>query len=281
MTGRVASPRLPLPVSHPEPDHLHSVTLGLRPIQGPPPMPRLFEQLDSQPTDIGDITLRRRRIPGLTDKDIYEVKLGDEFLMSSLFVTAEEALADLGLSALDGDALNVVVGGLGLGHTAAAALKDDRVGRLWVVEFLAPVIGWHRQGLVPLGPVLTDDPRCDYVLGSFFDLALGEPTGLVPDQPGLELDAILLDIDHSPTAVLTGSNAGFYSTEGLSAMARQLKADGVFAMWSNDPPSDEFMVLLRRVFAQVEAHVVSFYNPFQNNEASSTVYCAKGVLGNR
>ena len=57
----------------------------------------LFEQIDSQPSVIGEITLRRRRIPAIGDRDIYEVKLGEEFLMSSMFVDAEVALSDIGL----------------------------------------------------------------------------------------------------------------------------------------------------------------------------------------
>lgn len=80
-------------------------------------MKRLFEELDNCDTPIGELSLRRRRIPALGDAPIYEVKLGEEFLMSSLFVAAEEALAEQGLAACHGQALDVVVGGLGLGHT--------------------------------------------------------------------------------------------------------------------------------------------------------------------
>lgn len=243
-------------------------------------MSRMFEQIDSQPSDLGEITLRRRRIPALGDRDIYEVKLGDEFLMSSMFVDAEVALADLGLAAVpdtDGRPLDVVVGGLGLGHTAEAALRHERVGALWVVEALDTVIRWHQEEKVPLGQALNQDERCHYVLGSFFDLAMaedGEP-GLDPDQPGRQFDAILLDIDHSPTALLNADNARFYTEQGLRAMARQLRSPGVFALWSNDPPDDDFMALLNRVFTEVTSDVVSFYNPFQNRMSSNTVYVAK------
>jgi len=108
-------------------------------------MGRLFEQIDSQPSVIGEITLRRRKIPALGDRDIFEVKLGEEFLMSSMFVDAEIALSDIGLEATEGDNLSVVVGGLGLGYTAVAALKHLRVAELLVVEYLEPVIGWHQR----------------------------------------------------------------------------------------------------------------------------------------
>src|SRR5690606_3580366 len=107
------------------------------------PVGAMFEQLDHQSTPIGEISLRRRRDPSL-DADVHEAKLDDEFLMSSLFTVAEIALADLGLAAVDGEALDVAVGGLGLGYTAQAALADPRVRSLHVIEALAPVIGWHR-----------------------------------------------------------------------------------------------------------------------------------------
>lgn len=237
----------------------------------------LFEQIDSQPSEIGEITLRRRRIPAIGDRDIFEVKLGDEFLMSSMFVDAEVALSDLGLNACEGDNLSVVVGGLGLGYTAVAALKHERVGELLIVEYLEPVIGWHQRELVPLGGEINADARSRYVHGSFFDLAVAEPEtgGFDPDQPGRQFDAILLDIDHSPRALLHDSNASFYTTDNIRRMARQLKSRGIFAMWSNEGEDPGFMAVLREVFIDVECHVVTFFNPFQNRESFNTVYVAR------
>lgn len=234
----------------------------------------MFEEIDSQPTPIGEISLRRRRIPGLTDDDIYEVKLGEEFLMSSLFVKAEEALSDLGLAALDERPADVVVGGLGLGYTAVAALKHEKVRDLLVVELLKPVIKWHKNEDVPLGAILNADSRNRYVQGSFFDLAKGEPTGFDPEYPGRVFDAILLDIDHSPSALLNTANDSFYQPDSLAAMAEQLREQGVFALWSNEPPAADFIAKLKTVFASVETHIIRFYNPFQNNEATATVYVA-------
>ncbi len=132
-------------------------------------MSRAFEEIDHQTTPLGDISLRRRLEPVL-QVDIWEVKLGDEFLMSSLFTASEEAVATLGLAACVGNDLDVVVGGLGLGYTAVTALADDRVTRLQVIEALPEVIGWHRDGLVPLGTQLTDDVRCTLRHDDFFTL---------------------------------------------------------------------------------------------------------------
>jgi spermidine synthase len=110
-----------------------------------------FEEIDYRQTPMGELVLRRRREPRLGNREVYEIKLGDEFLMSSLFTDGEVALADLGLAAAAGHDLDVVVGGLGLGYTADAVLRHDSVRSLIVVEFLEGVIDWHHQGLLPLG----------------------------------------------------------------------------------------------------------------------------------
>ena len=235
-------------------------------------MSLLFEEIDSQVSSIGQISLRRRRMPAFGDRDIYEVKLGDEFLMSSMFVEAEEALSTLGLAAVKGDGLSVVVGGLGLGYTAVTALKDERISELFVVDALDTVIGWHKDELVPLGKILNADARNQYVLGSFFDLATDSNKSFDPDNDGKKFDAILLDIDHSPTEFLAVANASFYTTENLTLMASKLKPQGVFAMWSQNLPEADFETLLKTVFEGVESHVVSFFNPFQNKVSTNSVY---------
>jgi spermidine synthase len=232
-----------------------------------------FEEIDWRQTPIGDISLRRRRHPA-TGEDVYEVKLGDEFLMSSLFTAGEIALAELGLATLPDDArLDVAVGGLGLGYTARAALDDPRTGTLTVIDALAEVIDWHRRGLVPLGTGLTSDARCRLVHGDFFALA-ADPGGLDPTMPGRRFHAVLLDIDHSPSHVLNPRNAAFYRPAGLRALAAHLHPDGVFALWSNDPPEEQFTSVLADVFAAPRAHVVTFDNPLQGGTATNTVYVA-------
>jgi spermidine synthase len=231
-----------------------------------------FEELDFRPTPMGVLSLRRRRqlSSGL---DIYEIKLGDEFLMSSQFTVAEIALARLGLDALrrpDGD---VVVGGLGLGYTAQAVLEYPGVRSLIVVDALAEVIEWHQQGLLPLGKQLTDDPRCRFISGDFFAMS-HSADGFDPDVPGRRFDAVLVDIDHSPRNLLHPRHAALYAPEGLARLAEHLRPGGVFALWSNDPPDDAFSSVLTSAFATSAAHVVTFDNLAGDGEASNTVYVA-------
>jgi spermidine synthase len=227
-----------------------------------------FEELDFRPTPMGALSLRRRRQLS-SGIDVYEIKLGDEFLMSSLFTVAEIALAQLGLAALQRADLDVVVGGLGLGYTAQAVLEDKRVRSLIVVDALAEVIEWHQRGLLPLGEVLTADPRCRFVNGDFFAMSA---SGLDPQAPGRRFDAVLVDIDHSPRNLLHPNHAALYQPDGLRKLGQHLHPGGVFALWSNDPPDQAFKSVLASVFATSDAHVVTFDNPLQDRAASNTVY---------
>lgn len=232
-----------------------------------------FEELAWRETPIGAISLRRRRDPAL-DVDVYEVKLDDEFLMSSLFPVAEIELARLGLAELPGADLDVVVGGLGLGYTARTVLEDPRVRSMVVVEAIEDVIGWHRCGLLPFAAGLTADPRTRLVRADFF-ASVDSTVGLDPDAPGRRFHAILLDVDHSPRQVLHPSHAAFYTPEGLRRLAGHLHSGGVFALWSNDPPDERFNRDLAEVFPISQAHVVRFPNPLQGGESSNTVYVAR------
>jgi len=232
-----------------------------------------FEELDYQQTALGELILRRRLSPALGGREIFEVKLNDDYLMSSLFHESEVALTDLGLGELTGQGWDIVVGGLGLGYTAAAALKYDQVARMVVVEALAPVIEWHQRELVPNGALLSEDARCRYNHGDFFALARGD--GFDPDDARHLFDAILLDIDHTPDALLNPGHADLYSEEGMMRLRGFLKSGGVFGLWSNDAPEKEFLAILSRVFDQVDGHVVEFENPIQGKTAANGVYIAK------
>ncbi|WP_306260330.1 spermidine synthase [Pararhizobium sp. IMCC21322] len=234
-----------------------------------------FEELAFQPTPIGELSLRRRRDPVL-QADVIEIKLGEEFLMSDRFTASEIALADLGLALLNGDHLDVVVGGLGLGYTAQAVLKDQRVNSLIVVDALQAIIDWHQDGLLPLGPELTADARNRFELGDFFAMAASKE-GFDPAAPARKFDAVLVDIDHSPEFLLDPQNASFYEPQGLQKLSTHLKPGGVFGLWSNDLPDDGFTARLAGIFDSASAETVSFFNPLQNKDFVQTVYLAQAA----
>jgi len=240
-------------------------------------MSLLFEELDYRPTPIGPVILRRRRIVAL-DIDVYEIMLGEEHLMSSLFTASEVALAHLGLAGLGDGPLDVVVGGLGLGYTAQAVLEHETVRSLVVVEMLDAVADWHEQNLLPLDPPLSADARCRVVRGDFFAMA-ASPDGFDPDAPKRLFHAVLVDIDHAPDRLLHPRSGSFYSPEGLAAVAAHLHPGGVFGLWSDDRPDDAFAGRLRAVFGEVRAEPVTFRNPLQGDrEFTQTVYVAQKTV---
>ncbi len=246
-----------------------------------------FQELDHAETPYGELILRKRRALSLGGEEFYEVKLDGDFLMSSLVNQSEIALAELGLAgqglgvdgcddgAGEGRELDVVVGGLGLGYTAAAALEQTGVASVTVIDSLSEVIAWHERGLVPLGAVLTGDARCRLVHADFFELARQETVGFDTTRPGRRFDAVLLDIDHSPGGLLHSSHADFYQPQGLQRLIAQLKPGGVFALWSFEPPEDAFTQRLGQEFGAVEAHAVTFYNPLLDRDDINAIYVCR------
>jgi spermidine synthase len=232
---------------------------------------KIIEELDHQQTPLGELILRRRLLPTADNSEIFEVKLGEDYLMSSVCHVAEDALADLALAELGVGEFDIVVGGLGLGYTAAAALKHPTVRSLRVIELFDAVIAWHRLGLVPLGATLKADPRCRLAQGDFFKLAAADD-GF---DSGRRFHAVLLDIDHTPEFVLHPDHAAFYSSDGLRALTRHLHPGGLFGLWSNDPPDLTFVKLLESVFTSVCAHAVTFPHPLTQETTSNTVYLAR------
>jgi spermidine synthase len=227
-----------------------------------------IHELDWADTPWGEISLRRRW-DTITERDVFEVKLGDDFLMSSQFTTGEEELARIGLAATPGTSLTVLVGGLGLGYTALAALEDDRVTELTVVEALEAVVSWHRRDLLPDSRGMAADPRVRLVLDDFFDVVR---TG----RADRTYDAVLVDIDHAPDWLLRDDHGDLYTVEGFTRLGAMLVDGGVFALWSDEPPEPEVVRRLGEAFARADAHVVPFANPLTGGESTNTVYLAVG-----
>jgi spermidine synthase len=195
------------------------------------------------------------------------VKLGGALLMSSLVTYSERALSTLALDPREASRPRVLVGGLGLGYTAAEALAQPGVREVEVVDLLPQVIDWHRRGLVPLGATLTADPRCTLTQADVF-ARLAAPPSAAP------WDAILLDVDHSPEALLRPEHGGFYTRAGLQRAALHLAPGGVLGIWSALAPEPVFERRLAQAFARTRSEAIAFHNVNNDAEEVNTVYLA-------
>lgn len=225
-----------------------------------------FKILAYDETPLGPLCLRRRELLAEPGTIVTEVSLNHEFLMSSYNTASERALSSVALEMHDGRNLDVLVGGLGLGYTARAALVSDRVTRVEVVEFLPQVIGWLDQGLIPLAGELKADARLQVVRGDVY-LRLSEP-------PARAYDLILIDVDHSPDERLTAANDFFYTEEGLERAKKHLKPGGVLGIWSY-AESSPFADALRRAFREVRVVPIEFKNRFVGETQTDWLFFAR------
>jgi spermidine synthase len=171
----------------------------------------------------GEVVLRRR-----TDDDgraRVELIVDGVFAMDDAEVSTERALATEALRRCTGDRLEVLVGGLGLGWTAATALASPRVAGVDVVELEPALVAWARDGLLPGLPELPADRLRLHVADVLDHLAA------TPDR----WDAVLLDVDNGPGFLVHGSNAALYRPAGLATALAAVRPGGVLAIWSCDP----------------------------------------------
>lgn len=228
--------------------------------------PSNLQILAYEDTPLGPLCLRRRELLSRPGTVVTEITLDHEFLMSSYNTVSERALAGTALEMHGGTDLRVLVGGLGLGYTAHAALEDPRVAHVEVVEFLPQVIDWLEQDLVPLSAALTSDSRFRVVLGDVYARMLAPPAG--------RFDLILVDVDHSPDDRLSEEDTGFYTEEGLARARRHLAPGGVLGVWSYAEDS-AFSRALRRVFGEVRVEPIAFWNDLVEEETTDWLFFAR------
>ena len=167
------------------------------------------------------------------DKDLVLARRGDEFalrvggaeLMNSRQHTSEDMLARLGCVGLARVAApRVLIGGLGMGFTARAALDAlSPAARVTIVELLPEVVAWNREHLADLAKRPLDDPRVTVV---------ERDVAAVIGESKEAWHAILLDVDNGPDAFTAPANAALYGLKGLGTARRALARNGVLGVWS-------------------------------------------------
>lgn len=186
-------------------------------------MPVNFKVLAYDETPLGVLCLRKRLTLSDPQCWVNEVTLDHEFLMSSLHTESERALAKFAIDRIAGEDLQILIGGLGLGYTAAAALQSPRVGEVRVIELLPQVIGWIPDRLTPLSESLDKEPRFQALQEDIYSCLRSEPEER-------RWDAILIDVDHSPKDQVAQKTAAFYSRSGLGSAAKHLRSGGVIGL---------------------------------------------------
>lgn len=146
-------------------------------------------------------------------------------LMNSRSHGSEERLAELACARLAGHGEpHVLIGGLGMGFTLAAALRQlGATARLTVSELVPEVVAWNRGPLGELAGQPLLDPRVVVREGDVARMIMARPH---------VYDAILLDVDNGPEGLTHADNDWLYGCEGLSAAYAALRAGGVLAVWS-------------------------------------------------
>ena len=154
------------------------------------------------------------------DDGSIELRVNGVFVMDDVETTSEERL---GRAVLDLGAEDILVGGLGLGHTLRTLLATPDVCRVIVAVLHPEIVDWMRDGTIP-GADLLADPRTE--------VAIDDVRTVVAAQPAASLDAIVLDVDNGPDFLVHDANAEVYSAPFLATCAERLRPGGAVCIWS-------------------------------------------------
>ncbi len=181
--------------------------------------------------------------------ELFSIKIpGRGDLMNSRMHGSEKALAELACSRLANAAHpRILIGGLGMGFTLAAALHVlGPSAEVVCAELVPEVVEWNRTLIgAPAGRPL-DDARASVYVGDVADLIR---------RPDSGFDAILLDVDNGPEALVRSANNWLYGGPGIRAARDALRPRGVLAVWSASHDR-LFPKLLKDEGFRVTEHVV-------------------------
>ena len=163
------------------------------------------------------------------DGDIL-LKLNGRQLMSSASTMSETRLAEIACKFHPPITQpRILIGGLGLGFTLRRVLDLTGPGAIvQVAECIPEVVAWNRELLAPENKAMLEDPRVSIIVEDVFKIIKHS------DRPGDRYDAILLDVDNGPVAMVASGNKRLYDRRGIASIARALRPGGRAAIWSAD-----------------------------------------------
>ena len=185
-------------------------------------------------------------------------------LMNSRLHNSEEVLAELGCAHIKSTVdAQVLIGGLGMGFTLAAALKVvSQSAKVTVAELIPAVVEWNRGALGERAGKPLLDGRVLIHTGDVFDL-------FNKNKP--IFDAVLLDVDNGPEGLTHSANHRLYSLNGLKAIYNSLRTEGMLAIWSA-VPDDTFLRPLIKAGFKVTTQTV---RARVNKGSRHTIFLAK------
>jgi spermidine synthase len=210
------------------------------------------------PGNEGIITLRQRGTE-------FSIRTADTELMNSRLHGSEDALAQLTYRRLkQKEGLRILIGGLGMGYTLAAALEQSEKDTLITVAELIPtVISWNRQHLGHLTGEPLNDPRVSIQEEDVVNAISRKKSAW---------DAILLDVDNGPDGLTQKANDRLYNISGLKTSFAALRPGGILAVWSSGP-DEAFTRRLKQCQFQTETITVRAHKPGKG--ARHTIWFAR------
>jgi spermidine synthase len=204
----------------------------------------------------GELVLRRSGVD-------LEVILNGSFLISSANEASSRAMVTAALPHLAGDALEVLIGGLGLGYALDEALACERVARVTVAEFEPAIVRWfdaYGDERAQRAAAGERAGRARIEVADVADVLAAGPKSF---------DLVSLDTDNGPEWLVREANAGLYSEAGMRLACRALRPGGAVVFWSPDRYA-AFEDSLGTVFAHVAA--VSAFDFVQSRRHEYTMY---------
>jgi spermidine synthase len=181
---------------------------------------RYWNELAAASGPAGERLVLRRR------GGVFEIRCDGWELMSSRAHHSEQVMAQMVAARLAVPAPRVLIGGLGMGYTLRAMLDAlSPASRIMVAEIFAEVVHWNRGVLAELADRPLDDGRVTVRVSDVGAVLDAEPAGF---------DAVVLDIDNGPEAVMLDGNRSLYARDGLRRLRAVLRPAGVLAVWSAD-----------------------------------------------
>jgi spermidine synthase len=157
----------------------------------------------------------------------YSIRVNGKELMNSATTASELSLGELAVEGLETSAApRILIGGLGFGYTLQGVLsKVGKHATVHVTELIPAVLEWNRTHLAELNGALLTDPRVK--------ILTEDVRSVIARSSNQPYDAIALDIDNGPSAMVQSGNAKVYDLRGIQRIAQALKPGGRVTIWSS------------------------------------------------